>query len=149
MDKGKIEVKQMLAYDDALGYLEDLVASFREGRIVVRKGEEFVTLTPLETVEIEVSAKHKKDKQKFSLELSWAALAEDDEPLSISDKLPEIKEEILEGCEKVEAAVEGAQDTGNAAGAAGKSAPEKTPAPTEDAAKKGPAKPTAKAGSAK
>jgi amphi-Trp domain-containing protein len=72
METGKIEVKQTLPYKEAVRYLEDLVASLKEGTIVVSREQEHVTLTPAETVGIELSAKTKKGKAKFSLELSWA-----------------------------------------------------------------------------
>ncbi|WP_022661567.1 amphi-Trp domain-containing protein [Paucidesulfovibrio longus] len=150
MDKNKIEVKQVMAYEDALGYLEALVKGFREGRIVVRRGEEFLTLTPPENVEIEVSAKQKKNKEKFSLELSWLAYEDEGEPLVISDKEPEPKK--AEGCDSTPVAVGSvpAAETSvakekPAAVAGEKSTPAKDkPAQTNDAASKGAAKPAPK-----
>jgi amphi-Trp domain-containing protein len=152
MDKNKIEVKQVMAYEDALGYLEALVKSFREGRIVVRKGEEFLTLTPPESVEIEVSAKQKKNKEKFSLELSWLAYEEDGEALIITDKEPEPKGEKSEGCDSAPVVVGSvpAAETSVAkdkpvAAAAEKSTPAKDKSvQTNDTAQKGAAKPAAK-----
>lgn len=138
MDKSKIAMKQVLAYNDAVGYLEALLKSFREGRIVVRKGEEFVTLTPPENVEIEVSAKQKKDKEKFSLELSWTCVEEGGEPLVITDKLPEPAQEPCD------AVVTPAPEAADAADAATKGAPAK-----DKPAEKTPAKGAAKTGAGK
>lgn len=159
MDKNKIEVKQVMAYEDALGYLEALVKSFREGRIVVRKGEEFVTLTPTETVEIEVSAKQKKEKGKFSLELTWLNIEEDGEPLVISDQEPVFTEVEKENADKCCVTVDatptaqGAPVQEKAAAAkpvTDKPAPEKAQAAQDaEADKKAPAKAAAKPGTGK
>jgi amphi-Trp domain-containing protein len=87
MEKQKIGVKMSLPFADAASYLEDLLKSFKAGRIVVQKDDEFVTLTPPEQVMVEVEARDKKGKQKFSLELSWIEGEEGN--LKISDKEPE------------------------------------------------------------
>ncbi|WP_419787154.1 amphi-Trp domain-containing protein [Pseudodesulfovibrio sp.] len=87
MEKQKIGVKMNVSYKEAVAYLKALVESLESGKIVVKNGEEHVTLTPQEQVAIEVEAKTKKDKQKFSLEISWTEQAAAD--LKISDKEPE------------------------------------------------------------
>ncbi|WP_051294735.1 amphi-Trp domain-containing protein [Maridesulfovibrio bastinii] len=72
MSKGnKLEFKQTLEFKEAVSYLEALLESFKSGTIVVQKGAEAITLTPSETIEIEIKARDKKDKGKFSMEISW------------------------------------------------------------------------------
>ena len=89
MSKSKLSVKQATTYDDAVKYLEDLVKSFKVGKIVLQQGEEFVSLTPAENVVVEVSAKQKKGKAKVEVEISWMESVEEGEALSISDSEPE------------------------------------------------------------
>ncbi|MBU1247354.1 MAG: amphi-Trp domain-containing protein [Proteobacteria bacterium] len=84
MDKNKIGIKQTLPYAEAIGYLEQLLASFKAGTIVIAKGEEQLTLTPAELVSVEIEAKAKKGISKFSLELSWVENI--GEALTITDK---------------------------------------------------------------
>jgi amphi-Trp domain-containing protein len=63
--EGKVELQKVIEY------LEQLVASLKDGKVVVEKGREFLVLEPSEIVEIEVEAEQKKDEEKFSLELEW------------------------------------------------------------------------------
>lgn len=84
MGKGnKLEFKQKLEYKEAVSYLEALLESFKSGTIVVSKGDEVINLTPSSEVEIEIEARNKKDKGKFSMEISWKGPEECDQPLTI------------------------------------------------------------------
>lgn len=89
MKDRKISVKQGMAYPDALNYLEALVNSFRKGRIVVQKGEDFLNMTPPEMVDIKISAKQKRGREEISLELSWNAAAKQADPITISSTVPD------------------------------------------------------------
>lgn len=70
-EKCKLEIEQYVETKEAIKYLEDLVKGLKSGTIVIQHGEESVTLTPPDMIELEVEAKQKKDKSKFVLELSW------------------------------------------------------------------------------
>ncbi len=96
MEKTKISVEQTMAYEDAVAYLEDILASFKSKKIVVQRGEEFLAMIPPETVDVELSAKMKKGKAKLSLELSWRDVAAEGETgVKISDSEPEIPSEAI------------------------------------------------------
>lgn len=71
MGKKGVSLETTLPLGQAVDYLEDLVQSLRQGRVVVQKGHEFIQLTPAALVEVELEAVRKKDKEKFVLELSW------------------------------------------------------------------------------
>lgn len=73
-EKCKVEIEQYVETKEAIKYLEDLVKGLKSGTIVIQHGEESVTLTPPDMVELELEAKQKKDKSKFVLELSWKSL---------------------------------------------------------------------------
>lgn len=88
MKKEKLSVKMSLPYGEAISYMEDLLNSLKSGNIVVKSDDDFVTLVPSATVEIEVKAKDKKGKQHFGFELSWKEGKSGD--FSISDKEPAI-----------------------------------------------------------
>lgn len=90
MEVNKISDKRFLEVKEVIAYLEALVAGFRSGKIVVEQAEQFVSLHPPELVEVEVAAKIKKNKSKFSLELAWRGNPEGQEkPLIITDREPE------------------------------------------------------------
>lgn len=73
MEKDKIELKAVMAAAEVADYLSALAKGFRAGRIVVEKDGERLELCPdaMTRAEVEVEARLKKDKAKFSLELSW------------------------------------------------------------------------------
>jgi amphi-Trp domain-containing protein len=73
MGKKGVSLETSLPLGQAVDYLEDLVRSLRQGRVVVQKGKEYIQLTPAALVKIELEAVRKKDKEKFVLELSWRA----------------------------------------------------------------------------
>lgn len=73
-EKCKVEIEQYVETKEAIKYLEDLVKGLKSGTIVIQHGEESVTLTPPDMVELELEAKQKKDKSKFVLELSWKSM---------------------------------------------------------------------------
>ncbi len=71
MTKNKVEAKGNVELDRAIGYLEDILEGMKSGRIVVRQGDRTVTFHPVESVEMEIEAKEKDGKQKFSVEMTW------------------------------------------------------------------------------
>jgi amphi-Trp domain-containing protein len=95
METDKIELKQIQKIAEVVIYLEGLIKGFKEGKIVVQKGEGFVSLVPAEQVTVMVEAKKKKDKEKFSLELSWHAANANLESVSIKTVEPVCKKESV------------------------------------------------------
>lgn len=83
LDKDKIEMKALMESAAVADYLKQLAKGFESGAIVVEKDGESLTLTPAETAEVEVEARIKKDKARFSLEVSWRTEAAYDEPASL------------------------------------------------------------------
>ena len=82
MDKDKIEMKTIMESAAVAEYLTQLAKGFKSGSIVVEKDGESLTLTPAETAEVEVEARVKKDKARFSLEVTWRTAASMDEAAS-------------------------------------------------------------------
>lgn len=87
MSSSKQELKAELQMDlPALtSYLEAIVAGLREGRVYLEHGGRVIGLYPGQAVTLELTAKHKKEKDKLCLEISWVR-AEPTEGLS-----PELK----------------------------------------------------------
>lgn len=82
MDKDKIELKTLMESAAVADYLAQLAKGFKSGVITVEKDGESLTLTPAETAEVEVEARIKKDKARFSLEVTWRTAEAFDEPSS-------------------------------------------------------------------
>jgi amphi-Trp domain-containing protein len=82
----KIAVEEMMETSNVVAYLEGLVKGFKEGKIVIERGGESLTMIPPAWVDVEVEAKQKKGKAKFSLELSWQLPAASEEPLNVGSE---------------------------------------------------------------
>ncbi len=83
MDKDKIELKTTMESAAVAEYLTALAKGFKSGIITVEKGEERLTFFPVDTAEVEVEARVKKDKARFSLEVSWRVADGQDDPASL------------------------------------------------------------------
>lgn len=88
--KQKLEVEYTMPIADAISHLEELVCSLKEGQLTVERGEQTITLVPSGVVQFELELSHKKDKEKFSVELSWKREAADESGISIGgDSTPQ------------------------------------------------------------
>ncbi|MCA9482928.1 MAG: amphi-Trp domain-containing protein [Nitrospina sp.] len=89
MDKREVSLKAKFEQSKVISYLEDLIKSMKEGTICVQQGTDIVTLKPSNYIEVELEASIKKSKERLSLELSWRADKEEEEPeFSISATEP-------------------------------------------------------------
>jgi amphi-Trp domain-containing protein len=71
MTKNRVEAKGTVEFDRAIGYLEDILKGMKNGRIVVHQGDRSVTFRHVDALEMEIKAKEKDGKQKFSMEMKW------------------------------------------------------------------------------
>ena len=67
MEKKKISIERKVPFQDAVTCLEDLLSAFKLGSIEIQKGENTLVLFPAAEVTIEIEAKHKRDRESFSL----------------------------------------------------------------------------------
>jgi amphi-Trp domain-containing protein len=71
-DKKEIHFEREMRTAEVINYLELVIKSLKEGKIVIEHGDVAISLTPAEVIEVEIEAKQKKRKAKLSLEISWA-----------------------------------------------------------------------------
>ena len=91
MDKDKIEMKTTMESAAVAEYLTALAKGFKTGIITVEKNGESLTMIPVDIAEVEVEARVKKDKARFSLEVTWRLPQEQDDAatsFSISAEAP-------------------------------------------------------------
>ncbi|KMY66719.1 hypothetical protein AAU61_16625 [Desulfocarbo indianensis] len=67
----KVEIEGAMGLNQAISYLEDVLNSLKGGTIRVEAGTDIVVLRPSQAVDFSMSASQKKDKEKFSLKISW------------------------------------------------------------------------------
>lgn len=91
MMKKEVGLKRSMELQEAVSCIKDLAAGLEKGEVYVRQGSEFLALTPSERVFLEVKAKRKKDKEKFSLSIGWynEELISEGEDIAISSDKPE------------------------------------------------------------
>jgi len=91
---GKAKVglkKKKIGQEETIAILEDILRSFKAGKMVIQNDEESVTLTPSDGINIKIKAKTQKLKNKLSMELSWktAPIEADDftitEPVDVTE----------------------------------------------------------------
>lgn len=70
-DKEKIKVEGVMQLSEVIANLEKLVADMKTGFVTLTAGEESLELRPSVLVNVDIKAARKKDKEKFSLEISW------------------------------------------------------------------------------
>jgi amphi-Trp domain-containing protein len=95
MGKKEVGFKGRVEPQKAIEYLEKILEGLKSGTWYVQHGDEYVSLQPSEMINMEFSASQKKEKEKFSLELSWYSMAQDNggSELNITTSKPEIEEE--------------------------------------------------------
>jgi len=90
-DKKEIHFEKEMRTSEVITYLEALISSLKEGKIVIEQGGQFVSLKPSGMIDFEMEARQKSDKEKLSLEFSWCgkSVETEPEPLKISSEEPE------------------------------------------------------------
>ena len=71
MKKKKIEIEEVMTREKVADLLRKVSEGLRSGSVELQDDEETLTLVPSDILAVEIGAKQKKDKSKFSLEVSW------------------------------------------------------------------------------
>jgi len=89
-DKKEIHFEKKMDCTEAVSYLEALISSLKDGKIVIEQGSQFVSLIPAGMIDFEMEARQKNDKEKLSLVFSWCRKSVETEPevLKISSGEP-------------------------------------------------------------
>lgn len=94
MASQNLKIKSTAGLLELVRHMENLIASFKEGTICIRKGDESIILKPQEPVSLELEAEIKFDKEtlreKLVIELKWKKkeTALEEKGFSISHDLP-------------------------------------------------------------
>lgn len=70
-DKEKIKIEGVMQLTEVIANLEKLVDDMKLGLVTLAAGDESLELRPSVLVNVDMKAARKKDKEKFSLEISW------------------------------------------------------------------------------
>ncbi len=75
MASQNLKIKSTAGLLEIVRHMENLIASFKEGTICIRKDNESIILKPQEPVSLELAAEVKLDKdtlrEKLTIELKW------------------------------------------------------------------------------
>lgn len=84
----------------AIGYLEEITSSLKDGKVVVERAGDFVVLEPTHQVEMELEAAAEEEREKITFKLSWEKPIEYD--LKISSVEPAAQPKAEEEAENEE-----------------------------------------------
>ena len=141
MGKSAMEFKGMVDPEGVIGLLGDFAKGFKEGKIYIQRGNEYVTLAPTQNISVELKAGEKKDREKISLEFSWSKelLATDtSEGIAVMTTEPKIETPEPEAVEEKAEAVakEAVKDAAKEVAPAAEAKKTDTPAKAKTPAKK-------------
>ncbi|MFW5731345.1 MAG: amphi-Trp domain-containing protein [Desulfonatronovibrionaceae bacterium] len=71
MSKKEMKTKGVLAKQDLILWLENIVQALKQGHVTFENQNEVLDLRPGEAIEAEIKAKSKTGKEKIAIELSW------------------------------------------------------------------------------
>ncbi len=71
MGKDKLKIEGMVSRNQAISRLEEILESLRSGSVHFQFGDEGLTLTPPDVMDLELKASKKKKEEKIALVLSW------------------------------------------------------------------------------
>jgi amphi-Trp domain-containing protein len=156
MDSKKISLEMSLSRQEAVKYLESLVEDLKGGAIALEQAERRLSLAVPENLDLEIEAKVKKGRAKFSIEFSFKDTTQVEQDLELNIRAdqvqdvpaPEPQTVDLEAAKKaVQATAEAAQKATSPYAAGGRAVFPKKPAAgnsTASAQKKTTAKKTGK-----
>lgn len=85
--KKSVSFEGVIDLQQAVSYLEGLVAAIRSGTITLEMDGDAVSLRPARNVSLSIEAKRKEERERLTLEMSWSREREAIEPgLKIHDR---------------------------------------------------------------
>ena len=103
MGKNSVAMEKKMSVTEVVSFLESIIASLKEGKIVIQQGSQFVVLQPKDSITVGVEANQKMEKGKLSIDIKWKQpeelqpdadiLVSSIEPEPVPEPEPEIKPE--------------------------------------------------------
>jgi amphi-Trp domain-containing protein len=92
MGKNSVALEKKMSATEVASFLENVIASLKEGKIVLQQGVQVVVLKPGDFITVEVEASQKMEKGKLSIDLKWKR----------NDELPAEEDIIVSSTEQPE-----------------------------------------------
>ncbi len=87
----KVKIDGAMELSQVVTYLEDIVKGLKSGSVHVQLGQDSVLLHPTSVLSFEMEVSQKKDKEKFSFEMSWKKDDRSTEDVKISPTAPKVE----------------------------------------------------------
>lgn len=87
----KVKIDGAMELAQVVTYLEDIVKGLKSGAVHVQLGQDSVLLHPASILSFEMEVSQKKDKEKFSFEMSWKKEDRSTEDVKISANAPTVE----------------------------------------------------------
>jgi amphi-Trp domain-containing protein len=87
MEKNKVSLKQVVPLNEAVALLQRIIRDLESGTVTLEEGGNKLSMMAPAQVAVEIEAKQKEGKEKFSLELSWKRHIEVDRRAALEESL--------------------------------------------------------------
>jgi amphi-Trp domain-containing protein len=75
MEKQKVKIEEKMSCAALAECLRKLASDLDSGRLEARSGEKTISFSVPESLPVEIEAKHKENKEKIAIEISWREMA--------------------------------------------------------------------------
>ena len=101
MPKKKVIQNRVMDVDELVPYLEDVIMGIKDGTLTVDQGDEYISFTTPEQIEISLKARQTHKKESYSLKVHWVSkLTEKEADEKFQDYIEPTPEEKAEKATK-------------------------------------------------
>jgi amphi-Trp domain-containing protein len=90
----EVNFEANLELQKAISYLEEIVSSLKDGKVVVERAQDFVVLEPTHQVQMELEVAAEEEHEKIKVKLSWEKPIEYDLKISSIEPVVKTEEEV-------------------------------------------------------
>lgn len=81
-EKARVKFESTMPRLEAVAYFEAIVAGLRKGAVKFKQGDDAISLSPSDQLEVEVKAQRKRNKENVCFEITWQTTDETDLTIS-------------------------------------------------------------------
>jgi amphi-Trp domain-containing protein len=89
----EVNFEANLELQKVTSYLDEMVSSLKDGKVVVEKAHDYVVLEPVHQVQMELDATTREEREEITVKLSWEKPIEYDLKISSVEPVSEKNEE--------------------------------------------------------
>ncbi|XPV77174.1 MAG: amphi-Trp domain-containing protein [Desulfovibrio sp.] len=104
MPNKKVIQNRVMDVDEVVPFLEEVILAIKDGTLIVDQGDEYISFSQPEGIEVSVKARQTAKKESYSLKLHWATKLSGEKAKRLADERRE-REERAEAAKAADAEV--------------------------------------------